>query len=133
MASARLLYYSFTALLLLDYRTASMHNAPQQPAFTQRSGCWGALSIVHRLFLAEHDVDEQVDIGHVDLLVIRQVGGAHALGRSSLAKHDVDEQVDIGHIDRAIAGQVAGHCGGVPCDDQCALLEVEGEVPLAQS
>ena len=59
-------------------------------------------------FFAQYDVDDHVDIGHVNLAVDIEVGCGNLIG---LAQDHVDHLVDIDHVDLAIAIDVASSSG----------------------
>ena len=54
--------------------------------------------------LAEHDVDDAVDISDVDAAVTTEIGHGSGL---SLAQHDVNHSIDIADVNTAIAINIA--------------------------
>ncbi len=62
-----------------------------------------------RQLLAQHEVDDCIDIRDVDLLVAVEVGGRHCL---DLAEHHVDDGIDVGDVHLSITIDVTWHTAG---------------------
>ncbi len=50
------------------------------------------------LVFAEHDVDDDIDIAHIDRVIIIDVASTFIILSLIPAKHYIDEDVDIRHI-----------------------------------
>ena len=69
----------------------------------------GHIQVIHRLkrlgvILAQHDVNNQIDVGHVNTAIACDIGRCISLG---LAQHDIDDLINIGHINHTVASGVA--------------------------